>query len=137
MRYKQRGNKIISALCFVVLLFSSACTTTRSLSASQAVNSQDIKPGSSITVISNDRTATKQRVIRSTADVLVVRNDQNVETEIAWRDISRIELQVADGKKAAGKVLLIGLVVALVAIAVVAPGPWVSCDGAFDEPCSP
>lgn len=137
MAYEKRGNKIISALCCVALFFSSACTTTQSLSASQAVTSQSIKPGSSITVFSHDGTATKQRVIRSTADVLVVRNEQNLETEIAWRDISRIELQVADGQKAASTVLLIGLVVALVAIAVAAPGPWVACDGPFEEPCDP
>jgi hypothetical protein len=137
MVYEKTGNKIISAVCCVALMFSSACTTTQSLSADQAVNSQSIKPGSSITVFFHDGTSSKQRVIRSTTEALVVRNDQNIETAIAWGDIGRVELQVADGEKAAGTVLLIGLAVALVAITVAAPGGWTPCDGPFEEPCSP
>ena len=121
MNQLSRSKKIIAMLCSVVMVMTSACTTTQALSGTRASMSNDIKAGKNITVFYQDGSSQEYKVKQTTPDALVVDGSGGVVETIPWTMIEHVEFRKADSE-ATRNGFLIGALVVVGVAAILASG---------------
>lgn len=132
MNQPNHSKKLFAIFCSIVMVLTSACTTTQALSGTRAAMSNDIKAGKDITVFFSDGGSRSYKVKQTTPDALLVKSAGGVIETIPWSAISHVEFDRAD-PEATRNGLLIGALIVVGVAALAASGgsdtPSYSCSG--------
>ena len=121
MNQSIHSKKIVAMLCSVVMVMTSACSTTQALSGTRASMSNDIKAGKNITVFYQDGRSQEYKVKQTTPDALLVDGSGGVVETIPWTAIAHVEFSKAD-PEATRNGLLIGALIVVGVAALAASG---------------
>lgn len=121
MNHSRQSKKIIAMVCSVVMVLTSACTTTQALSGTRASMSNDIKAGKDITVFYHDGSSHAYKVKATTPDALLVNSGGGIVETIPWTAIAHVEFSKAD-PDATRNGLLIGALIVVGVAALAASG---------------
>ena len=94
MNQLSRSKKIIAMLCSVVMVMTSACTTTQALSGTRASMSSDISPGKEITVFFKDGSSHAYKVKDTAPEALLVKSAGGIVETIPRGSIEHAEARV-------------------------------------------
>lgn len=86
-------------LLAIIALATTACTSTRSLSAAEEANIAGLEPGVSITIETGNGEKRKGRFVELENDQLVYEARTGVEQRIALADIRELRFREYDGEK--------------------------------------
>ena len=120
MNQLSHSKKIIAVFCSIVMVLTSACTTTQALSGTRASMSSDIRPGKEITVFFKDGSSHAYKVKDTAHEALLVTSGDVTET-IPWTMIEHVEFRKADSD-ATRNGFLVGALIVVGVAAILASG---------------
>jgi len=111
MNQLSHSKKIIAVFCSIVMVLTSACTTTQALSGTRASMSSDIRPGKEITVFFKDGSSHAYKVKDTAPEALLVKSAGGIVETIPWSSIEHVEVRVAAPDATKGGFLMAGLLI--------------------------